>query len=94
MYPGSQGTHTKKEGVWDQLGDMLLRGQLRWEVTLIAGFGNTEATAYPDTSGFSVVVGEGGILLQKEAEEKTLYLAREVCSSQLLKNNIRAIMFV
>lgn len=54
----------------DQLGDTLLRGQLRWEVILITGFGNTEVTEYPDTSSFSVVMGEGGILLQKRSKEK------------------------
>lgn len=71
-----------QEGRSDQLGDMRLRGQLRWEVILITGFGNTEVTEYPDSSGFSVV-GEGGILLQKRSKEKKSYLAREVGSSQL-----------
>ena len=40
---------------------MLLRGQVRWEVILIIELGNTEVTKYPDTSGFSIMVGGGGV---------------------------------
>ena len=40
----------------DQLSHILLRGQIRYEVVSIIGFGNKEDAAYSDISGFCVVV--------------------------------------
>ena len=45
-----------QEGSSDQLRNMLLRGQVRWEVISIIEFGNTKDAEYPDTSGFRVMV--------------------------------------
>lgn len=72
-----------QEGSSDQLHNMLLRGQGRWEVISIIEFGNTKDAECPDTSGFSVMVGGGRILLQRESKERKCYLAGKVRSRKL-----------
>lgn len=66
-----------QEGSSDQLHNMLLRGQGRWEVISIIEFGNTKDAECPDTSGFSVMVGGGRILLQRESKEKKVLSGRK-----------------
>lgn len=50
-------------------------------MTLITGLGDTEVTESPDTNGFSAVAGGGGILPQRGAKKKVVFVG----SSQLNK---------